>query len=129
MKNRLSDLRNHLFETIEGLKDNSMPVDRARAISDAAGKIIDSGKMELEFVKFVGDREASKFFDTPAQHDAATIRVVVSRSHCHFYRMAIEPSSTQKGKCAGAGARPWSSALDTIHGYHHCIGSSPRICL
>lgn len=66
MKNRLSDLRNHLFETIEGLKDNSIPVDRARAISDAAGKIIESGKMELEFVKFVGDREASKFFDTPA---------------------------------------------------------------
>lgn len=66
MKNKLSDLRNHLFETIEGLKDNSMPVDRARAISDAAGKIIDSGKMELEFVKFVKDREASKFFDTPA---------------------------------------------------------------
>lgn len=66
MKNRLSDLRNHLFETIEGLKDNTMPVDRARAISDAAGKVIESGKIELEFVKFVGDREASKFFDTPA---------------------------------------------------------------
>lgn len=65
MKNRLSDLRNHLFETIEGLKDNTIPVDRARAISDAAGKIIDSGKMEIELVKFVGDREASKFFDTP----------------------------------------------------------------
>ena len=31
-----------------------------------AVKTIDSGKMEIELVKFVGDREASKFFDTPA---------------------------------------------------------------
>ena len=65
MKNRLSDLRNHLFETIEGLKDNSIPVDRARAISDAAGKIIESGKMELRFLEIVGERDASRFFDTP----------------------------------------------------------------
>lgn len=66
MKNKLSDLRNHLFETIEGLKDNTLPVDRARAISDAAGRIIESGKMELQFLDLVGDREASRFFDPPA---------------------------------------------------------------
>ncbi len=67
MKNKLSDLRNHLFETIECLKDTSkpMPVDRAHAISEAAGKLIDSGKMELQYLKMMGDREASRFFDTP----------------------------------------------------------------
>jgi len=49
MNNKLSDLRNHLYETIERLKDdeNPMAVDRARAISEAAGKIIESGKIEL----------------------------------------------------------------------------------
>lgn len=68
MKNKLSDLRNYLFETIEALKDKEepMPVDRARAISEAAGKLIDAGKMELQYLKQMGDREASKFFDTPA---------------------------------------------------------------
>lgn len=67
MKNKLSDLRNHLFETIECLKDskNPMPVDRARAISETAGRLIDSGKMELQYLKLMGDREASIFFDTP----------------------------------------------------------------
>lgn len=67
MKNTLTDLRNHLFETIEALKDeeNPMPVDRARAISDAAGKIIESGKVELQCLDLLGDRQASKFFDTP----------------------------------------------------------------
>lgn len=67
MKNRLSDLRNHLFETIEALKDdgNPMPVDRARAISEVAGKLIESGKMELQYLDLLGNRDASKFFDTP----------------------------------------------------------------
>ncbi|MFC5862067.1 hypothetical protein ACFPT7_07165 [Acidicapsa dinghuensis] len=67
MRNTLTDLRNHLFETIEALKDdeNPMPVDRARAISEAAGKLIESGKMELQYLDLMGDREASKFFDTP----------------------------------------------------------------
>lgn len=67
MQNKLSHLRNHLFETIESLKDkdNPMPVDRARAISDVAAKLIDSGKMELQFLELMGDREVSPFFDTP----------------------------------------------------------------
>lgn len=67
MKNTLSDLRNHLFETIEALKDedNPMPVERARAISDAAGKVIESGKLELQCLDLLNDRSASKFFDSP----------------------------------------------------------------
>lgn len=67
MKNKLSDLRNHLFETIEALKDETspMPVERAHAISEAAGKLIESGKMELKYLDLLGNRDASKFFDTP----------------------------------------------------------------
>ncbi len=67
MNNKLSDLRNHLYETIERLKDdeNPMAVDRARAISEAAGKIIESGKIELQYLDLIGAREPSKFFDTP----------------------------------------------------------------
>lgn len=67
MKNTLTDLRNHLFETIEALKDEDqpMPVERARAISEAAGKVIESGKLELQCLEQLGDRSASKFFDTP----------------------------------------------------------------
>ncbi len=67
MKNKLSDLRNLLFETIEALQDDEkpMPVDRARAISEAAGKLIESGKMELQYLDLMGERQPSKFFDTP----------------------------------------------------------------
>ena len=34
-KNKIIDLRNHLFETIERLKDGDMEIDKARAIAEA----------------------------------------------------------------------------------------------
>jgi hypothetical protein len=53
MKNRIEDLRDHLFETIEKLKDDEKPmeIDRARAVADVAGKIIDSARVEVEHLK------------------------------------------------------------------------------
>lgn len=56
MKNKIEDLRNHLFETLEALKDkdNPMDVDRANAISSVAGQIISSAKVEVDMMKIVG---------------------------------------------------------------------------
>lgn len=53
MKNHITDLRDHLFATLESLKDKEQPmdVDRARAISEVAGKIIDSARVEVDMVK------------------------------------------------------------------------------
>ena len=67
MKNRISDLRNHLFETIELLKDpdHPMEVQRAKAIYETANTIIETGKLELQFIDLVGENEASQFFDQP----------------------------------------------------------------
>lgn len=55
MKNRIEDLRDHLFETIEHLKDEDKPmeIDRAKAIADVAGKVIDSVKVEVEHLKAI----------------------------------------------------------------------------
>ena len=70
-RNRLSDLRNHLFETIEALKDEEKPMDldRARAIGDVAQVIINSAKTEVELVKAVsGSRPGSlEFFGMPEE--------------------------------------------------------------
>jgi hypothetical protein len=56
MKNKIEDLRNHLFATIESLMDeeNPMDLDRAKAISDVAQTIINSAKVEVEFINKVG---------------------------------------------------------------------------
>jgi hypothetical protein len=67
MKNRISDLRNHLFETIEKLKDEEKPMDphRAKAIYETAKTIIDTGKLEIQLLEAIGGREKSAFFNEP----------------------------------------------------------------
>lgn len=65
MKNKLEDLRNHLFAALEGLSDAEKPLDieRARAISEVAQTIINSAKLELEVIKACDGRvQASGFF-------------------------------------------------------------------
>lgn len=63
MKNRIEDLRNHLFATIEGLLDEDDPMDitRAKAVSNAAQAIINSAKVEVDFLKVTGGIEGSGF--------------------------------------------------------------------
>jgi len=53
MKNRIEDLRDHLFATIEALQDedNPMDLDRARTVSKVAQTIIESAKVEVDFLK------------------------------------------------------------------------------
>lgn len=53
MKNGMTDLRNHLFATIEGLLDPDKPleVERARAVADVASKLIDSARVEVEMLR------------------------------------------------------------------------------
>jgi hypothetical protein len=50
-KNKIIDLRNHLFETIERLKDGDMEIDKARAIAEVAQIIVNTAKVEVEFIK------------------------------------------------------------------------------
>ncbi len=65
-KNKMSDLRNHLFETLEALKDEDKPMEiqRAKAISDVAQTIIESAKVEIQFMEAVGAVGTSEFQDS-----------------------------------------------------------------
>ncbi len=66
MKNSSLDLRNHLFETIEALKDkeNPMEIEQARAIRETAQTIINLAKVESEHARHVGGT-GSGFLDAP----------------------------------------------------------------
>lgn len=77
MKNKIEDLRNHLFEVIEGLKDeeNPMDIERARAVSDVAKAIIETAKAETRHLEVVGGRSASDFFPD-AERSPAMPRLV-----------------------------------------------------
>jgi hypothetical protein len=53
-KNKINDLRNHLFEVIEMLKDddeNSMTIDKAKAIVDVSQAIINTAKVEVDYIR------------------------------------------------------------------------------
>lgn len=63
MRNKIDDLRNHLFAALEGLadRDNPMDIDRAKAIADVARVIVDSAKAEVQFIQATGRREGTGF--------------------------------------------------------------------
>lgn len=63
MKNKIDDLRNHLFETLEALKDEDKPMElaRAKAIADVAKVLVESAKVEVDFLKVTGAVRSTGF--------------------------------------------------------------------
>jgi hypothetical protein len=51
MKNKIEDLRNHLFLALEKLHDGEMEVDMARAIAEVAREITATAKVEVDFLR------------------------------------------------------------------------------
>lgn len=74
VKNKIDDLRNHLFETLEALKDDEKPMDlaRAKAIADVAKVLVESAKVEVDFLKATGALKSTDFL--PSEEDAVQIR-------------------------------------------------------
>lgn len=52
-RNKIEDLRNHLFEVIESLKDGDMEIEKAKTIADVAQVIINSAKIEVDYIKAI----------------------------------------------------------------------------
>lgn len=63
MKNKIEDLRNHLFETLELLKDPDKPmeIERAEAVAKVAQVIVNSAKVEVDFARATGCTVAGGF--------------------------------------------------------------------
>ncbi|HUF02832.1 MAG TPA: hypothetical protein VMM38_01510 [Aridibacter sp.] len=58
----MTDLRDHLFETIEMLKDGDMELDRAKAINEVARTLVSSAKVEVDAIKAI-DATGSDFLN------------------------------------------------------------------
>lgn len=52
----ITDMREHLMQTLAALRDreNPMDVDRARAVAQVAGVLVDSAKVEVDFIRATG---------------------------------------------------------------------------
>lgn len=68
-RNKISDLRNHLFETLEALKDqdNPMEVVRAKAVAEIAQVLVNTAKVEIDLAKAVGATPGDGFFNLPEE--------------------------------------------------------------
>lgn len=67
MKNKINDLRNHLFEAIENLKDADpatidQEINRAKAITEVAQVIVNSAKVEVEYLRTTGKQSSETDF-------------------------------------------------------------------
>jgi len=71
-KNKLADLRDHLFETLEALKDDKDPMDlpRAKAVADVARVIVDTAKVEVDFLRVTDGMKCTDFFPEEAADSA-----------------------------------------------------------
>lgn len=72
MKNKISDLRDHMFATLERLgnedlspEDLNKEISRAQAISEIGKVIVESAKTEVMYAKLTGKRgdEPTKFLE------------------------------------------------------------------
>ena len=67
MKNKIEDLRNHLFAALEGLSDreNPMELDRAKAIAEVGRVIVETAKAEVQFIEATGRSIGTGFIPLP----------------------------------------------------------------
>jgi len=65
MKNKISDLRNHLFVVLEDLSDpeSTYDLEKAKVIANVAQTIINSASVENQYLKIVGSTQGSGFIE------------------------------------------------------------------
>lgn len=70
-RNKIEDLRNHMFATIEGLLDEKDPmdIDRARAVAEVGKVIVESAKAEVMYLKVTKSEDTSIFMHHVKQID------------------------------------------------------------
>lgn len=68
----ITAMREHLMATLASLRDrdNPMDVDRARAVAQVAGVLVESAKVEVEYIRVTGG-EHSHFLQT--EHDQVAL--------------------------------------------------------
>lgn len=65
MTPHITQMREHLMETLASLRDrdNPMEPDRARAVAQVASVLVDTAKVEVDYIKAVG-ADRSDFLET-----------------------------------------------------------------
>jgi len=57
----INEMRTHLFDVLRGLKNKSIDVATAKAMNETAQVLINSAKVEVDFLKATGSKSGSRF--------------------------------------------------------------------
>lgn len=70
----IDQLRQHLLDTLTSLRDrdNPMEPDRARAVAQVASVLVDTAKVEVDYIKATGADSAAFLAVKPALPDGTT---------------------------------------------------------
>lgn len=69
MSNDINALRQHLFDALQGVKDGTVSIEKAKAISDISQTIINTATVEVNYAKATGHKGSTfleKAPDLPA---------------------------------------------------------------
>jgi hypothetical protein len=74
MTNHISTVRQHLLDTLADLrnKENPMDIDRARAVADVANVIVNTAKVEVDYLKATNQTH-TPFLEVPPDEQFRTI--------------------------------------------------------
>lgn len=74
MSNHISSVRQHLLDTLADLrnKENPMDIDRARAVADVANVIVNTAKVEVDYLKATNQTH-TPFLEVPSTTQVRTI--------------------------------------------------------
>lgn len=59
MSKTINDLRETLFATLEAVKTGAIDLDKARVVNEVARSIIDTAKVEVDYLRTTGGGESS----------------------------------------------------------------------
>lgn len=81
-RRQIDDLRAKLFDTLDRLNDtdNPMEVDRAKAVAEVAQVIINSAKVEVEFMRQRGSERTATGFIPDVEAPPGQPRLVKGRA-------------------------------------------------
>lgn len=83
--NNLQALREALFETLRQVKAGTLDLDRARAVNELGKTLVDSAKVEVEYLKTAGSGE-SKFLEGQGQGEREALPNGISSITRHRLR-------------------------------------------
>lgn len=76
----IDDLRATLFATLEGVKSGAMDLERARAINELGKTIIDTAKVEVDYLRVTNGGE-SEFLSSTVGNDNLPPGITGIRQH------------------------------------------------